>query len=257
MFLALGLSQFILFTLVLARVSGLMLIAPVFGAPEVPVQVRALLAVALTLVLMPVQWGTLPSVPQTLPPYLLLIGSELAIGLLLGLAVQIMFSGIQLAGQVIGQVSGLALADVFNPSFDANIPLFSQLLYLTTLAVYLLVGGHRLLVQGLLDTFAAMPAGTAAMPDAAGALTALVTQSFDLGLRAAAPATMALLLATLVMGLISRTLPSLNILAFGFGLNTMVTLGALAFSLGGIAWVFQQQLEPAIDTMLDAVLMGR
>ena len=77
-------------------------------------------------------------------------------------------------------------------------------------------------------------------------------QRVTLGVRAAAPATVALLLATLVMGLISRTLPQLNILAVGFGLNAMVTFGSIAVSLGGLAWMFQEQIEPAVELLLEA-----
>jgi flagellar biosynthetic protein FliR len=83
--------------------------------------------------------------------------------------------------------------------------------------------------------------------------TTLLTESFSLGIRAAAPAMVALLLVTLIMGIISRTLPQLNVMSFGFGISALATLGALWVSVGSIAWVFQEQLEPALETMLDAL----
>jgi flagellar biosynthetic protein FliR len=63
----------------------------------------------------------------------------------------------------------------------------------------------------------------------------------------------ALLLATVVLGLVSRTLPQLNILALGFGLNAVVTFMVLAISVGTIAWLFQEQFEPAVETIIDAL----
>ena len=69
----------------------------------------------------------------------------------------------------------------------------------------------------------------------------------------AAPAMVALLLATLILGLVSRTLPQLNVMALGFGLNALVTLAAIGVSLGGAAWVFQDQLEPMLHTVLNAL----
>lgn len=248
-------SQFLLFALVLVRTSGLMIVAQIYGSRDVPMQVRALLAFALALLIAPSQLGTPFAPPTTMLGFLVLIGCELLIGLTLGLGVSILFGGVQLAGQVIAQASGMALADVFNPTFESQVPLFSHLLHMFTLAVYAAIGGHRMLMAGLLDTFASIPPGSACAPvSMIDTITVLVGESFSLGLRAAAPTTVALLLATLVMGLVSRTLPQLNILAFGFGLNALATFLALSFSLAGIAWLFEGQLEPTVALLLEALL---
>jgi flagellar biosynthetic protein FliR len=112
------------------------------------------------------------------------------------------------------------------------------------------IGGHRRMIAALLSTFEVIPIGGGSLPPSLSeTVTTLLGQSFALGVRAAAPAMTALLLSTLVMGLISRTLPQLNIMAFGFGLNAMVTLGALAVSLGAIAWIFQDQIDAVLETL--------
>ena len=77
--------------------------------------------------------------------------------------------------------------------------------------------------------------------------------SFSLGVRVAAPAVTALLLATLVLGLIGRTLPQLNIFAFGFGLNSLLAFAALGLTFGAAAWAFQDQIQPAMQTIFDAL----
>ena len=77
-------------------------------------------------------------------------------------------------------------------------------------------------------------------------LTSIVTQSFALGIRAAAPLLTALLLSNLVLGLISRTLPQINVIAVGFSLNSLLALGVLFLSIGAVAWTFQ---EPTMDVM--------
>jgi len=249
---------FIVFTLVLARVSGLMVIGPIFGTPEVPARVRALFAVALAFMITPVQLsssiGGRLGAASSLVDFLLLMGGELLIGLTLGLGVLVLFSGVELAGQVIGQVSGMAVADVFNPGIDANVSFFSQFLHIFTLAVYVAIGGHRMLLAGLLDTYTVLPPGggttTATVVDAT---LALLSQSFSLGVRVAAPATVALLLSTLVMGLVSRTLPQLNILAVGFGVNAFVAFAVLSTSLGTVAWVFQDEFEVALEVLFEAL----
>ncbi|MEX2119528.1 MAG: flagellar biosynthetic protein FliR [Pirellulales bacterium] len=247
------LEQFIVFTLVLTRLGGLVATAPLYGT-QTPAQVRASLALALAVLVTPSQWaGSLPA-PQALSDYLLMLGGELLVGLTLGLGMTLLFSGVQLAGQIIGQTSGMTLAEVFNPGFDGSIPLISQALYLLALAIFVTLGGHRLLMAGLLGTFATIPIGGAGLSAGLGeAVVVLLTQSFSLGIRIAAPATAALLLATLVMGLVSRTLPQLNLLTLGFGLNALAAFGILAMSLGGLSWAFQAEIEPALQTILEAL----
>ncbi len=252
----LDVEKLLLFTLVLIRVSGVVVVAPVFGTPEVPAQVRALLAVALAAVVVPGQWHVAVAYPGSIVNLLVFGGAELAIGVCLGLGVVILLSGIQLAGQMIGRTSGLMMADIFDPASGESTSVFGHLLYMLALAVFLLIGGHRILVAGLLETFAAIPPGAANLPAGVGeALVVLLAQSFALGVRAAAPVITAVLLSTLIMGLISRTLPQLNILAVGFGLNTMLALGTMALALGGCLWVFEGTIEPAIATVFEALAL--
>jgi len=250
----LDLGKFLLFTLVLTRVSGLMMTAPIYGTAQVPMQVRALFSAAVALVILPTQWHVVVAYPGSIFNYLVFLGAELLVGVCLGLGVVILFSGVQLGGELIGRVSGLMLADVFDPGSGASIPLFSRLFHLVALAAFVCIGGHRLVMAGLLDTFTTIPAGGAGVPlSMADAFVVLLTQSFALGVRAAAPVVTAILLSTLVLGLISRTLPQLNILAVGFGLNSMLTFGMLSVALGASIWIFQDQVQPALEILLDAL----
>jgi flagellar biosynthesis protein FliR len=241
------LTRFVVFTLVLARISGLIVIAPLFGTLTMPKQVRAFLAVAMALLVTPVYLNTsLPPVTN-LVEYTRLISCELAIGLLLGLGVMIMFSGIQVAGQIVSQMSGMSLADVFDPNFDESVSMFTQLFHFLTMAVFVAIGGHRMMIEAVLQTFAWAPPGHATLGDNyVDALTELMTQSFSLGIHAVAPLLIALFLSTIVLGLIGRTLPQINIIAVGFGVNSMLTLGVTTLTLGAVAWTFQ---EPTIEAL--------
>jgi flagellar biosynthetic protein FliR len=249
------LNQFLLFTLILARVSGLVMIAPIFGGPPVPMQIRALLAVALSLLMTTAYSTTAPADPGTLLNYLVQIGGEALVGVALGLGVLILLAGVHVAGQIISQLSGMSLADVYSPDFDEQTPLFSQMFFYLTMAIFVLIGGHRLVMAALLDTLGAIPPGSGVPTDSlVEALTTVLSQSFLVGIRAAAPAMTALLLSTLVLGLVSRTLPQLNIIAVGFGLNSLITLGALFLSIGGIAWAFQDQVVPMLDLLQQSLV---
>jgi len=250
----LSFDKFILFTLVLTRVGGLTMTAPIYGDSEVPMRVRALLALALALLIMPSQWNAAVPYPGTTLNYLVFIGGELVVGTCLGLGIMILFHGMELAGEIIGYVGGLMIAEAYDPTMDTNTPIISRLLFLVSLSVFVCIGGHRLVMAGLLDTFQTIPPGSGIFSRSiADAFVTLMTQSFSLGIRAAAPATIALLLATLVLGLISRTVPQLNVLVLGFGLNSLLIFSALALTLGGVACAFQEQIEPALEVLLDAL----
>src|SRR5207244_13348440 len=111
---------------------------------------------------------------------------EACLSLAVGLAVLILLSGMQLAGQIISQTSGITLADVANPTFDTSVPLFSQILEMLALAIFFLVGGHRQVIDALLRSFTWMPPGNGRLPDGlVEALTQIASHSFEPGLRAA------------------------------------------------------------------------
>ena len=274
----------LIFALVLSRVGGLLMIAPIYGSRDVPMRVRAFLAVTLAMLVTPTQLGVLVDSPEKMAALVIepqrdveqpidwntdtgdpgnlinlmvFIGTEILVGMSLGLGVIMLFVGVQLAGQVIAQMSGMAMANVLNPTFEVNIPLVSQLLNMVTLAVFVASGGHRLVMGALLATFRTLPLGHAVVSKSLiDALTTLFAESLEFAVRTAAPVATALLLSTLVLGLIGRTLPQLNILAVGFGFNTLISLSMLALSLGAIAMIFESQVELSLDRLLEAMHAG-
>ena len=256
--LDLYLNQFLVFVMVLARVGGLVMGMPILGSRSIPMQVRALLAVAVSLLIAPLYWGVSVQYPGNILHLLVFVGGEALVGLGLGMGVLILFSGIQLTGQIMGQMSGSQLADIFDPTFNQTVPIYAQLMDIITLSVFLIIGGHRQVMDALLATFRQIPPGGGGFSSSSMVtlVTDVLTQSFILGIRAAAPVIVALLMSVLIMGLISRTLPQLNILAMGFSLNAMIMLGTLAISLGSIVWIFQEQVEPTLEAIREILLEG-
>lgn len=248
------LNQFATFTLVLGRVGGLIASAPIFGIQAAPIRVRALLAVAITLIVSPLLAANPPADMTNLLVYGRYMANEILVGVLLGFGVTLLLSGIQLSGQIVSQLSGTALSDVFDPTIESNVSVFSQAFYFLTLAIFALLGGHRLVMEALLDTYQWLPPGGASLGTTyVEALTNLLTQSFLLGIRAAAPAMTALLLATLVLGLVGRTLPQINVLAVGFSVNALLTLGCLSLTIGTVMWAFPQQAAAAVNLLRQAL----
>jgi flagellar biosynthetic protein FliR len=238
----------VVFILIFTRVCGLIMVAPGFGANATPIRVRAMLALAVAALVTPMHVPSLTLTVHNLVHLTSLIVREASIGLVMGTVVFIMFASLQVTGQIIGQMSGLQLADTFDPSTNSSVSIFAKLLDVVAMAVFLLIGGHRTLMAALLDSYHHLPPGlTEQNPGVVELLQVTISQSFEVGLRAAGPVMMSLLLAVIVTGLISRTLPQLNILAIGFGINILVLLGSLLFSIGAMIWIFQDQVDVAME----------
>ena len=247
-------AQFASFTLVLGRVGALVMTAPIFGSQAAPIRARALFAVSITLLLSPMLTTSLPPDMTNLVAYAKYMTNEVLVGILLGYGITLLLTGIQLTGQLISQLSGTAISDVFDPTIENTVSVFAQMFYFLTLAIFVLLGGHRMVMEALLDTYTWLPPGGASLGTSyVDALVSLLSQSFLLGIRAAAPAMTALLLATLVLGLIGRTLPQINVLAVGFSVNALLTLACLSLSIGSVIWAFPQHCATALDVLRQAL----
>jgi flagellar biosynthetic protein FliR len=247
-------ERFLTFVLVLGRIGGVVATAPLFGATGIPRRVRALVALALALLVSPAQHPVSAGIVQNVFELARLLASEVLLGLLLGLGLNILLTGILVAGQVVTQMSGMSLADVFSPGFDESVSVFSQFFYFLALTVFVAIGGHRMVLEALLDTFAWLPPGGARVGESyVEAVVAIVTRSFHLGLRAVAPVMTALLLSTIVLGLVGRTLPQLNIIIIGFNINALLTLGVLLVGMGAIAWTFPDQAADVLTETVDLI----
>ena len=254
-----GLETTVVFLLALVRVSAMVLTAPVLGSRSVPFRFRIVLAGVLTL-------ATLPLIDsQSIAGIELEAGlesnlismalSEVIIGTLLGLGVMIVFAAAQMAGTVIGQMAGIQMASGMDPqSGEATSPV-SQMFGILSLAAFALIGGPELVVTATLDTFSSLPIGTTLQTSAVIDLTAeLLQQSFLLTLRGVAPAVAALLISTLVIGLISRSYPQMNLLGMGLSSNLIVMMLAIFFTLGGCVWLFVDDLERFIAMIQNALI---
>lgn len=244
-----------LFMLVLARITALIVAAPIFGPREVPRQVRAFLAVGIAFLVTPLQsTDAIPPVDSLVDLGVMMAG-EVIVGLTLGSGIRLLFVGLQISGQVMSQMAGMQLGNVFDTTFDQETPVFSKLLDISAMAVFFLIGGHRQVLGAMMDSFLWMPPGQATFQASMVQLIVdALSQSFVLGLQAGAPIIASLLTSMLVLGLIGRTLPQINIFAVGFSLNTTIVIMTLWISLAGMVWLFQDQAAEFIDAF--CLVMG-
>ncbi len=244
------------FLCVLSRLGPLLMMMPPLKGSSVPMQVRAMLAVTLAASLTPMIMGNAVELPSSLLLIAIQVAKEIMLGMLFGSAVMIILSGLQVGGQIASQLAGLDLASSADPNTEEESAVVGQLFSWLTMAIFLAMGGHRLFFSTCIGSFEMYPAGgVIAEENWLTHLPQMVHHGFSVGLRATAPISLAVFLANLVTALIGRTLPQLNILAIGFNVNALVLLAVIVLSLGGVGWVFQNELAGWIEQTTDLFVM--
>ncbi|MBN1345952.1 MAG: flagellar biosynthetic protein FliR [Phycisphaerae bacterium] len=240
---------------VLFRVAGISISAPFFSSTVIPRRVKIGLAMVTSLMAFPMVQPMLPT-DLTLVQALTGIVGEVMVGLGIGLGMSLVFLSTQIAGLMIAQQGGLALGQIYNPELDTQTTPLGHVFFLGLMGVFLAIDGHVAVFKALLESFQFVPPLTFHVtPSVVELFSGLLTSAFVLAIRLAGPALIALMLVTLAMGFISRTVPQLNILAVGFSIRSSVALLMAAVSLS----VAQDLLvDGVVDTMdaLRAMLRG-
>ena len=219
------------FALVLARVAGLVLAVPMFTSQEIPTIVKAWLAVTLALMAFPV---VAPLVPHDLTLGRAAAGmvGEFIIGEVLGLGAGLVFIAVQIAAKVVSHQSGLALAEAYNPVMGEASTVLDQIWFFGVLMFFLALRGHVAVVNALLGSFQRVPpmmmTADASLPEFA---TGVLRSASEMALRMCGPVILALLLTSLVLGFLSKTMPQINILTVGFSFKIATAAFILAITI--------------------------
>ncbi len=241
------------FLLVLFRIGGLVLAAPLFSSPVLPNQFKALLVLGMSLAVFPMMLPHITA-PATLASAVGGMVGELAIGVLIGLGITLVFAGVQVAGQLISQQAGLALGDVFNPMFESSTTVVSEVYFYVAMMIFLVVGGDQALIRALLDSFKSIPPLTLqSSGNFANVLVNLLTLSFTISIRVGGPTMLALLLAFLALGFISRTVPQLNLLTIGFPIKLALALAMMAMTMMSLETVLLDGVTTCMDALARAL----
>lgn len=236
------------FISVLARLSPPLMLAPPFRTTAVPARVRALIVIAIAAGLSTSVYETARPIPSDLLNIAISLAAEALLGLLLGSIMVLAITSLQLAGQSIGHLAGFDIASSFDPASDEEVPVIANLLGYLAMIILLLMGGHRELLKCCLDSFHRFPiGGVVPQSDWLMEYETLLTHTFVVGIRAAAPIAVSLLLANVLTGLLARTLPQLNVLAIGFNINALALLIMMVLGIGSVGWLFQHELVAWIE----------
>lgn len=235
------------FALVMARLTGLFLLAPVLSSAVIPRQVRVLLALTMALSVYPsVSHAAAMDLRLDLFELLPVMAAELLIGAVIGLLALLPLAAIQFGGLIMGQQMGLGLAQVLNPAVDIESDNIGQILFMGALVVFLQAGGVDLLFGALVTTFDRLPPGGASLDLAPlNLVTGLIASSYSIALRVALPVVALMLLESAASSLLMKTVPSINIMSVGFPVRILIGLIMLVAGLASIGHVAYDDLSDA------------
>jgi flagellar biosynthetic protein FliR len=244
------------FLFAMLRIGAFVLSAPLFAARFVSLPVRIIISVCIALWI--VQHVPMPDARDLASlQSVTWVLRELAIGLAAGLVLQIYFTAAVMAGDRIANTAGLGLAAQIDPSTGSQTPVIGQFFMLFLLAVFVAADGHLVAIRLVLQSYTLLPPGSSGsglgFTDDGLAATG---EMFTAAVRLMMPVVSVLLLLNIVIGVITRSSPQLNIFAFGFPLTMTVTLLLLFLTTVTLGDALLDHMAQALQHMGDMLGEG-
>jgi flagellar biosynthesis protein FliR len=235
-----------IYVLVLFRIAGMMIWAPLLGSTQIPKRIKAMIACVLAASIAPTL-STSIAIPQSPWMLALAIGGEIVFGAAIGLILSLVFVAGQWAGEIIGQQMGLNLGQTLNPQYGGGGSVVGDLYFFLTLLIFLSIGGHMALVKGVFDSFTALPLLTVSVNRPLLETIVSVFQGATvLAMQLAAPMLVTMLVVDMVLGFVGKTVPQLNIMTAGISVRAMAGMLVLIVGLGLTSSIIRTQLLGAV-----------
>lgn len=205
-----------LFLLILSRWAGMIMLAPVFGARGVPALVRLGLAASLTVIVYPIIFAAKPAIPVELLPYIAVVIKEVLVGLVIGFVIYTLTAVLQGAGQLIDFQMGFTMGAAIDPVYGVQSPMMGNFQMVLATMLLLATNSHHYLIAAMVKSYAYIPINPSSLPSHYLYYAQLVSHVFVLAIQLAMPVFGALLVSDIGVGLLSRTVPQLNIFSIVF-----------------------------------------
>jgi flagellar biosynthesis protein FliR len=255
--LKLAWSDFLSLFFIFIRVGTILALVPFFNATVIPRRISATIALFLSLVLMPI----VPHVqvkPDELNVVMLMVIllHEVLIGMALGLAIDVIYSGIQIAGELISFQMGFSIANVVDPMSGISAPIISNVFYMTAFLLFFTFEGHHILIKALFESFSIMPIGDSLVHrEFLMAVVTYAAKMFVIGVKVSAPVVGILMLINISFAIIARALPQMNVFIMAFPLTIAVGLVFSVLVIKMLPMFMTSSLEQAWMFMRSAMAL--
>lgn len=229
------------------RIAAMLMIAPIFGARNVPLRTRLILTLVLTAVVAPLIPPAKPVDPVSAIG-VLLFAQQMLIGMAIGFSVQLIFAALTLAGQTTAMGMGLGFASMVDPQNGVQVPVVGQYYLVVATLLFLAMNGHLALIRVLVDSFELLPVGGGWLgAEDFRTVAAWGGRMFANAVMVALPAVASILLINISFGVVSRAAPQLNIFGVGFPVVMVLGFVTLIFALSNLIPQLEQMLTEAFQ----------
>lgn len=215
------------FLLILVRISGFMVAAPIFSLRNIPMRVKALLAIAIAVLL----FHTVPYAEveyATTIEYALVVISEMLAGVIMGFMANVAYYILAFAGQVIDQEIGFSMVNLYDPITSAQVTVTGNLYTYAVMLMLFVTNMHQYLIRALTDSFLVLPVGTVSLDSGIYLLMKrFMVDYFVLGFRIVLPVFASMLVVNTVLAVLARVAPQMNMFVIGLQLKVFVGLAVL------------------------------
>jgi flagellar biosynthetic protein FliR len=238
------------FMLAFARIGTMVMLLPGLGELSVPVRVRLTVALVLTAVLLPLHRNAYQLDLRSFGPMLAMLGEELFIGAVLGLAARLTISALQVAGSVIAQQLGLGFVTAIDPTQGQQGIILGNFLTVLGVTLFFATDLHHLVIIALNDSYTLFqPGDIPLLGDVAALTTRTIANAFRVGIQLSAPFLVFGLLFNLGLGVLSRLMPQMQVFFVGVPLSILIGFLVLLVAVGAMMGVFLGSVETVLTAL--------
>jgi len=237
-------EKFVVFLLVFIRTSSMFATAPLYGHQSIPVQLRIWAAGLFSFAIFPLIAASTRVISLDLGSLVVLVVQEIIIGAAIGFSLGIIFHGVIYAGELFGIVMGFSIANVLDPQNGFDVPVIGQIQYIVAIFIFLILDGHLFLIQALKMSYDTVP--VSGLKLGGGVVDTFVRMTgmvFVAAVKIGAPVIVSLFLTDVLLGVMARVVPQVNVFFVGMPLKTGVGLFTLMASLPFFVFVFEKLLD--------------
>jgi len=251
MILTNGLLELIL---IFARIGGMFSMVPIFGAKNLPGYVKAGFILFLSITLFPLVEPVIEFEIATMLELGYNIVIEILIGLSLGLVITLMMNAIYLSGLLIDRNIGFAMVSVISAQDEGQIPVTANFFYLMIMIVFLITYSHHRVIEAVYYSLRVIPIGGGVVSiETAGAFVNILIMSFVIGFKIAAPFILTIFIANVILGLLSKAMPGLNVFMVGMPIKILIGLAMFVLLVPYYFEIFKNLIE-LIFSQIDGLI---
>ncbi|AKN33963.1 flagellar biosynthesis protein FlhB [Clostridium carboxidivorans P7] len=236
--------------LISIRMFCFFVVVPIFFPSGTPATVKVGITLIMAYILIPgVDYTGINNINNNLP-FIINCMNEAVAGFTLGFITNLCFNSVRFAGSIMDMQVGFSMMTMFDPTSSSNTTLIEHILYWFSMVVFFIVDGHHMLIKALIESFKVIKLGNFFLnQNSINLIIRVFIEYFEIAVKIAIPIVLIILITDITMGLVSRTVPQLNVMILGMPVKILVGLGAFCFALP----IFLKMIENSFYGIQDAI----